>query len=119
MFSANKETRSIYGDLFRFGHVKKSYEAIGILPPVSQTDKWLIESRIVKGYPWFLSRNEEGDPNARTAIRLCEARNGLGYFLLEPFTGKQHQLRLHMTMIGGQIINDFYYPIFIFIKNFD
>jgi tRNA pseudouridine32 synthase / 23S rRNA pseudouridine746 synthase len=111
MFSVNKATRGIYGDLFRFGHVKKVYEAIAILPSVSRTNEWLIESRIVRGDPWFLSRNEEGAPNARTAIRLCEARNGLGHFLLEPFTGKQHQLRLHMTMIGSQIVNDFYYPV--------
>ncbi|MDD4871823.1 MAG: pseudouridine synthase [Kiritimatiellae bacterium] len=110
MFSVNKKTRSLYSDLFRFGRIRKVYEAVGILPPEQGNNEWLVESRIVRGDPWFLSRNEAGEPNARTIIKLRETRNGLGYFLLEPLTGKQHQLRLHMTMIGSQIINDFYYP---------
>jgi len=111
MFSVCRETRNIYSDLFRLGRITKTYEAIGVLPPEPGRKEWFVESRITRGEPWFLSRNEEGKPNARTVIRLAEAGNGKGFFVLKPLTGKQHQLRLHMTMIGSRILNDFYYPV--------
>ena len=111
MFSIDRRTRGLYGDLFRLGHVHKVYEAVGMLPRAPDKKEWLVESRIVPGEPWFLSRNEDGVPNSRTIIRLSETRNNVGLFILEPATGKQHQLRLHMTMIGSQIINDFKYPV--------
>jgi tRNA pseudouridine32 synthase/23S rRNA pseudouridine746 synthase len=113
MFSINKLTRGVYGDLFRLGRVRKVYEAIGLLPAESGRKEWIVESRIVQGDPWFISKNEEGKANARTNIRLLEARETLGLFVLEPSTGKQHQLRLHMTMIGSQILNDSKYPVLL------
>ncbi len=111
LFSADKRTRGLYGDLFRLARVRKLYEAYGVIPADPHTTEWHIKSRIVTGSPWFLSKNEDGEPNASTLIKLGEVKKGLGFFLLEPATGKQHQLRLHMTMIGSQILNDFYYPI--------
>jgi len=111
MFSTCRKTRSLYSDLFRLGRVSKAYEAIGVLPHAPGRKEWSVESRIVRGEPWFLSKNEDGKANARTLIRLVDERNGMGCFVLKPFTGKQHQLRLHMTMIGSRIINDFYYPV--------
>ena len=110
MFSTNRKTCGRYGDLFKTGQVHKLYEAIGLLPGERGRTEWLVESRIVPGEPWFLSKNEKGKVNARTTIRLLESKGGLGRFELEPLTGKQHQLRLHMVMIGSQIINDFNYP---------
>jgi len=110
MFSSQKRTRSLYGDLFRFGKVHKVYEAAGTIPREPGTGKWTVESRIVRGEPWFRSKNEDGRPNALTVIRLVGAKNDTGHFILEPSTGKQHQLRLHMTVIGSRIVNDFYYP---------
>jgi len=111
MFSVDRDTRGLYGDLFRLARVRKVYEAFGMVPQDPARNEWIIESRIVQGNPWFLSKNEDGRPNARTLIKLGEIRNGIGHFILEPSTGKQHQLRLHMTMIGSQILNDFYYPV--------
>ena len=64
----------------------------------------------MRGEPWFLSRNVAGEPNARTRIRLCEIRDRFGRFAIEPETGKQHQVRLHMAQIGCPIKNDYYYP---------
>ena len=41
-----------------------------------------------------------------TAIELIETRGRMGLFRLTPDTGKQHQLRLHMTSIGAPIVGD-------------
>lgn len=111
VFSVNAKTRSFYSDVFRLRRVRKIYEAIGNVPPDFGQTEWMVESRIVRGEPWFLSKNEDGKPNARTLIRMCESRGRDARFILEPSTGKQHQLRLHMTMIGCRIANDFYYPV--------
>lgn len=110
IFSANRQTRSLYSDLFRLGRVNRFYEAFGSVPRADNRREWIVESRIVRGTPWFLSKNEDGKPNARTVIRLDDSRGGVGHFFLEPSTGKQHQLRLHMAMIGSRILNDYYYP---------
>jgi tRNA pseudouridine32 synthase/23S rRNA pseudouridine746 synthase len=55
--------------------------------------------------------NVPGEPNAETLIKLRSVSNGLGYFDLYPHTGQQHQLRLHMCLIGSGIVNDPIYPV--------
>ena len=57
LFSVNKTTRRLYGELFRLGQVAKRYEAVGLLPPAPEQRDWRVESRIVRGSPWFLSKN--------------------------------------------------------------
>ena len=111
MFSVDRRTRSAYSDLFRLRRVRKVYEAVGVLPAEAGRTEWSVESRITRGEPWFLSKNEPGAVNARTKIRLSRTWSNEGLFVLEPETGKQHQLRLHLTMIGSGIVNDFYDPV--------
>lgn len=110
LFSVRAETRALYYDLFRRGAVRKIYEAVAELPGPLATRQWTVASRIEAGEPWFRSRNAPGEPNARTRIRLVEARGSLGRFELVPLTGKRHQLRLHLALIGCPIANDPLYP---------
>jgi len=113
MFSVNKATRGRYHALFSSGTVKKVYYALAALPtlPPSQGKYlWQVRSRIVRGEPWFRMKNDDGPVNAISRITLVETHNALGVFRLEPLTGKQHQLRLHLTLIGSQILHDRYYP---------
>jgi tRNA pseudouridine32 synthase/23S rRNA pseudouridine746 synthase len=115
LFSTAPGSRAAYATLFMRGEVGKRYEAIGSLegPPsaVEAGREWAVESRIVKGEPWFRMAEVEGPVNARTRIRLRERRGGWGRFDIEPATGKQHQIRLHMARIGAPIRNDWLYPV--------
>ena len=111
LVSTSKPTRDLYYELFRKGTVHKLYEAVAPLVSPPAGGEWIIESRIEKGDRWFVSKEVEGAPNARTKIRLIAAREGLGLYELEPSTGKQHQLRLHMASIGAPIVNDGLYPV--------
>jgi tRNA pseudouridine32 synthase/23S rRNA pseudouridine746 synthase len=111
LFSVNKDTRGLYHDLFKTGHVRKIYEAIAPLPRESEKREWIVQSRIVPGEPWFLMKHVEGPVNAITHIYLLDHNDQYGYFRLEPLTGKQHQLRLHMNLIGCPILNDRFYPV--------
>lgn len=110
MFSANRGTRGLYHDLFMRGQVEKTYQAVArcsVQP--GQTD-WVVANRLVPGQPWFRMQTAPGRVNSRSRIQLLERREGRGLFLLQPETGKKHQLRVHMSGLGFAIINDRYYP---------
>jgi tRNA pseudouridine32 synthase/23S rRNA pseudouridine746 synthase len=110
LFSMNKRTRGLYHSLFSSGQIRKIYEAIATLPKESDRQEWLVKSRIVPGDPWFRMKHAEGQINAVTKIHLLDKNDCHAYFRLEPLTGKQHQLRLHLNLIGCKILNDRFYP---------
>lgn len=110
LFSVNPKTRGLYGGVFRDGSIEKSYEAISAARIEPGQAEWLVENRLVQGEPWFTRRTGEGPPNARSLIRLVEQRDGAARFQLTPVTGKTHQLRVHMSGLGLQILHDRLYP---------
>jgi tRNA pseudouridine32 synthase / 23S rRNA pseudouridine746 synthase len=110
MFSVEKHTRGIYHDLFCLGRTRKRYDAIATLPDDTAQEQWLVKNRIEQGEPWFRVKDAEGPVNAISKITLIERKGALGRFRLEPLTGKQHQLRLHLSLLSAQILNDRYYP---------
>ncbi|NOR72505.1 MAG: pseudouridine synthase [Mariprofundaceae bacterium] len=110
LFSKRPETRRDYFGLFQDGLIEKQYEAIATLPKDSERKEWLIESRIEPSGEWILCHNVAGEINARSRIELLEGDGELARFALSPITGKTHQLRLHMGLIGSQIRYDKFYP---------
>jgi tRNA pseudouridine32 synthase/23S rRNA pseudouridine746 synthase len=110
LFSTDRKTRGLYNDLFMQGKVEKTYQAVAECPLTPEKREWIVENRIVKGEPWFRMKVVPGESNARSIIRLVEAKEGRARFLLQPLTGKTHQLRLHMSGLGFRILNDRYYP---------
>ena len=111
LFSKQKATRGVYHDLFQSNQVRKVYEAVTTLPENTEQDEWLLRTRIVPGEPWFRVQHADGPPNAVTRIVLLDRNEQAAYLRLEPQTGKQHQLRLHVTCIGAHILYDRYYPV--------
>lgn len=110
LFSANPKTRGLYQRLFADGKVEKSYHAIAEYRTESSEREWRVENRIVEGEPGFRRTLTPGEVNARSTIQLLEIKGGRAMFLLQPITGKTHQLRIHMCCIGFQILNDRFYP---------
>lgn len=110
LFSKRPETRKEYFGLFQEGRIDKQYEAIATLPKDSERNEWLIESRIEPSGEWILCHNVPGEINARSRIALLEGDGNFARFSLSPLTGKTHQLRLHMGLIGSQIRYDKFYP---------
>ncbi len=110
LLSKIPETRKHYFALFNKGSINKQYEAVASLPTDSNTTEWLIESRIEASGKWILCHNVEGEINARSRIKLLDKNSDLARFSLSPITGKTHQLRLHMGLIGSQILHDRFYP---------
>lgn len=109
LFSNNPATRARYQALFRDRVIDKRYEAIA--PPLP-AQSWPLErhSRLVRGEPFFLTREIEGEPNALTRIDAIERGPGDWRYALAPVTGRKHQLRVHMAALGAPIRNDPLYP---------
>jgi len=110
LFSMNKATRGLYGELFRTGTIEKTYEALSEATHCPSTDNWTVENRLVDAEVWFRTKAVPGVVNARSRIKLVDFKNNLAHFLLYPLTGKKHQLRVHMSGLGFRIMNDRYYP---------
>jgi tRNA pseudouridine32 synthase/23S rRNA pseudouridine746 synthase len=110
LFSANPRSRTRYQALFRERRIDKHYEALapalpGVEFPLTRT------SRLERGEPFFRMREVEGTPNAETRVDVIERGNGTWRYALTPATGKKHQLRVHMAVLGAPIVNDLVYPI--------
>jgi len=110
LFSVTKKTRGCYARLWLQGEVEKHYQALSAGRPGSEGSVWLVENRIERGDPSFRMQVAPGEVNARSLITLLECNNGIARFLLQPLTGKTHQLRLHLSGLGCGILNDRFYP---------
>ncbi len=113
LYSCNAKIRGAYQYLFEERLVKKSYEAIA--PLIERDFPYTHRSHIVSsGDPFFIMREEEEamnkEPNSETVMDIIETQGDLARYKLEPVTGKQHQLRVHMASIGCPIMNDPFYP---------
>lgn len=123
LFAVNPEARGAYQTLFERRQVHKTYRAVAAvrdeLPLPTE-----VKSRMHKSRDYLLTREIDGEPNAHTRITLLQSwtapaqddeipapRRGL--YELEPFTGKTHQLRVHMARLGIGILNDPFYPVLL------
>lgn len=109
LFVADPQARGAYQALFQDREVRKTYEVIA--PSSNLGFPRTVRSRIVKEKGAFEAREVDGEPNAETLVDLIDTRNGLGRYRLHPFTGRTHQLRLHMSSLGTPILGDDLYPI--------
>lgn len=109
VFSLDPATRGHFQSLFQRREVDKVYEAIA---PYSSkiTFPLLYRSRMVDGTPFFRMQESDGEPNSETLIDVLERRGELALYRLQPFTGKKHQLRVHLAALGIPILNDAFYP---------
>jgi len=111
VFAIQAATRDAYQRLFAERAVDKRYEAIApyraalALPMVYR-------SRLVErpGDAFMQMAEVPGEPNAETRISLAEHDADFGSYVLEPVTGRKHQLRAQMSALGVPIVGDRIYP---------
>ena len=111
IFSCNPKTRGLYHDLFMKKQIIKIYEAVTSYPSPPHQQTWTINNRIVEGSPWFRMSIGAGQPNSETEVTLIKHTDTKAFLKLYPITGRKHQLRIHLSNIGFNIINDRLYPI--------
>jgi len=105
LFTVRREVRGAYQSMFARGEVAKVYLArSGAQPGVVVPH--VVSNRIVKQRGVLQARIEAGEPNAETLVEPL----GSGRYRLTPRTGRTHQLRVHMALLGVPIDNDPLYP---------
>lgn len=109
MLTLRPEVRAAYQNLFARGEVAKTYAA---LAPhnASLSNPVTVHNRLVKERGQWQTAVVDGEPNARTTVRLRELRGDFGIYELRPHTGKTHQLRVHCAGLGIPIVGDPLYP---------
>lgn len=111
LFCRQPELRGAYQTLFQQQAVEREYEAVA---PLSPTLSFPLEHRSHLTQPkqaLFVEEIDDVEPNSHTHIELLRiTATGYGHYKLTPYTGRKHQLRVHMSALGMPILNDSYYP---------
>lgn len=110
LLSHNPASRRDYQTMFQDKTVRKIYEAVA----PTRTDlvyPYSVQSRLMRGDQFYLTKEVDGEPNAFTTIELVENRGETSLYRLQPITGKKHQLRVHMMSLGMPLLNDALYPV--------
>ena len=95
-------------ELFRLQKVTKQYIALSDHVPKMMVGT--IENYLLKDKAKNKTRVSSQDiPGAKKAFTSYEYRPESGQFLLWPKTGRSHQLRVHMQMLGCPIMGDLKY----------
>lgn len=102
--------RGAYQTMFQQRNVRKNYLAVA---PVREDLNYphIHKSNIVRGETFFTMQEAEGEANSETEVNLIHQQGERGLYLLKPHTGKQHQLRVHMSSLGMALENDPWYPV--------
>jgi tRNA pseudouridine32 synthase/23S rRNA pseudouridine746 synthase len=110
VFVIKPETRGAYQSLFLSKQVEKCYQAIA---PYRNdlTFPMTYKSRLQESDNFMQMEAVEGEPNSETVIEVLDQCDGLARYQLKPVTGKKHQLRVHMAVLGIPILNDLIYPV--------
>lgn len=110
LFCADKRYRGAYQSLFQSRDVHKTYECVA--PYRADLDFPLRRESYIEKSPSYFTMQERFDevPNSRTDIAILKHNEVFAYYRLEPYTGKKHQLRVHMNGLGLPIVGDEFYP---------
>lgn len=107
LFALNRDSAAALSAQFAEKTMRKTYLALGTHKPAKKQG-WVKGgmARSRRG-TWKLTRDE--DNFAVTRFSSQSLKSGLRLFVLQPFTGKTHQLRVAMKSIGSPILGDTLY----------
>lgn len=103
------QSRGVYQQMFATRQVQKTYHAIAAYRD-DLSFPLITKLKMEKGQPFYTMQVVEGEPNSETEIQLLQHDQQWGKYELKPHTGKQHQLRVHLSHLGIPIQNDPFYP---------
>ena len=112
LMALDPATQRALGDAFATRQIAKRYEAIvdGVLP---ENQEWLvIDAPLAADWPRRPLQKVDvaGKPSlTRWRVMRPLPERGASHLLLEPVTGRSHQLRVHLASIGHPILGDALY----------
>ena len=108
LVAKNRLASSKLSNQMKNDEISKSY--IAILQGELDNDEGIIETHIRRKEKSIILREvcekTEDSKIAITSYKVLAKKNGLSLVLATPITGRTHQLRVHFSHIGAQILGD-------------
>ena len=111
LFAKNRAAHRLFSKLFEARQMEKTYWAFVLGNPIWDNCKMLLplmRAEGKKGRGRALVHIKNGQP-AITEFVVREKFNGASWIEVFPRTGKLHQIRLHLRVLGHPVLNDSLY----------
>ena len=99
MMAKNRETAQLLTSLFRLRKVHKTY--IAICHGEIQKNKGVLNQELIR-----YEKKKKIIERAETIYKVVDKNNNSSLVQMKPITGRKHQLRKHLFMIGHSILGD-------------
>lgn len=108
VIARNYEAARSLGKQFLAGQVHKSYEAVVFGRPANSTGDitFPLGFDASSGFQTVRIHDAEKGEVAQTRYEVLNSGDEFSHVKLTPFTGRTHQLRAHMALIGHPIVGD-------------
>ncbi len=107
VFARGRQNANLLGNEFRHGRVRKIYLALADRAPKKKQGKVVGDMERGRGGAWILKRETESPASTRfLSYGVPGRRPGLRRFVLQPKTGRTHQLRVALKSLGSPVLGD-------------
>ena len=104
ILALNKEAAAYFYQLFVNHQIQKTYWALSMKKPKKKQGRVVGDMQKSRNGGWKLCHTKESP--AVTLFQSFSLEPNLRHFVLQPKTGKTHQLRVTMKSLGSPIIGD-------------
>ncbi len=109
LFARTSKAAGRLAKQFREGSVRKLYWAVAAgvpAPPEGEAEAWLAGQADGRGRTRAALQAFPGARQARLRYRTLERAPGAAWLEVEPLTGRRHQIRVQLALLGHPILGD-------------
>jgi tRNA pseudouridine32 synthase/23S rRNA pseudouridine746 synthase len=107
ILAKNSNAATEFGRIFANRQIEKYYLALSQQKPKKKQGTVMGNMKKVRDGKWMLTQDTSNP--AITQFLSCSLLPGIRLFLLKPYTGKTHQIRVALKSLGSPIIGDLQY----------